>query len=68
MPNEWIECRKQLPPVGTVVETKLDDAGGVRNEQDLVRGGTSGGLWFMPDYSMYVYYNPTHWKFKEEVT
>jgi len=46
-------------PDGVVVHTKIDDAGGVRNEQQLKR---RGNLWWFPDGSMYVYYHPTHWR------
>ena len=46
-------------PNGVVVETKIDDAFGVRNQQTLKR---SGNLWWFPDGSMYVYYDPTHWR------
>ena len=42
-----------------VVDTKIDDQDGTRNEQQLVR---SGSLFFFPDKSMYVYYRPTHWR------
>lgn len=56
---EWKSVTEMLPPNGKVVDTKIDDAGGVRNEQRLKR---SGNLWFFPDGSMYVYYRPTHWK------
>lgn len=45
-------------PEGVVVLTKIDDAAGVRNEQELKR---SGWLWFVPDGSTYVYYTPTHY-------
>lgn len=38
--------------------TKIDDADGIRNEQELK---LVGKLWFLPDGSMYVYYTPTHW-------
>ncbi len=58
---EWIKCTEQLPPYGTVVNTKIDDKDGVRNEQDLA---LKGKLWWHPDGSMYVYYAPTHWKYK----
>lgn len=57
----WIKCSDQLPPLGEVVETKIDD-GRVRNVQPLKRGGQNGRLWFFPDDSMYVYYTPTHWR------
>lgn len=56
----WTETKLLLPPDGVIVETKLDDAKGVRNEQKLKR---RGNLWFFPDGSMYVYYTPTHWHY-----
>jgi hypothetical protein len=46
-------------PEGVTVRTKIEDAGGVRNEQNLKR---QGRLWFYPDMSGYVYYQPTHWR------
>lgn len=48
-------------PEDTVVETKIDDERGVRNQTHLVR---QRNLWFFPDKSMYVYYAPTHWREK----
>lgn len=57
----WIETRESLPDDGKVVSTKIDDAEGLRNVQDLKRNGR---LWYYPDGSMYVYYTPTHWAFK----
>lgn len=57
--SEYIACADQLPPNGKIVMTKVDDANGVRNEQELKR---SNNLWFFPDGSMYVYYTPTHWR------
>ena len=56
---EWISVENQLPPEKVVVDTKISDENGERNEQQLLR---KGGLWFFPDMSMYVYYRPTHWK------
>lgn len=55
----YIPCAIELPPDGVIVETKIDDVDGVRNEQRLKR---IGNLWFVPDGSIYVYYAPTHWK------
>lgn len=55
----WIETSKQLPDHGIVVDTKIDDSKGVRNECRLKRNMS---LWYHPDGSMYVYYTPTHWK------
>lgn len=46
-------------PAGVPVMTKIDDGHGVRNERVLVRRGR---LWWYTDGSMYVYYQPTHWR------
>ena len=58
--EDWISVKVQRPPMGIVVDTKLDDASGSRNEQRLK---LVSNLWFVPDGSMYVYYEPTHWKY-----
>ncbi len=58
----WIHRSESLPPAGIVVETKIDDSDGVRNEGRLKRGGNNGRLWFVEDGSLYVYYVPTHWR------
>lgn len=55
--SEWLES--ETAPNGQTVMTKIDDGNGLRNEQALRR---SGNLWFVPDGSMYVYYQPTHWR------
>lgn len=60
MASEW--QRAETAPEGEVVDTKIDDRDGVRNEQPLKR---KGRLWFFPDGSAYVYYVPTHWKARE---
>lgn len=57
--REWQPA--DTAPIGDVVETKIDDDHGERNNALLMRGG-AGGLWFVPDGSMYVYYRPTHWR------
>jgi hypothetical protein len=49
-------------PEGVSLETKIDDARGIRNVQLLKR---MGNLWWFPDGSMYVYYVPTHWRAPE---
>jgi hypothetical protein len=49
----------ETAPEGVTVETKIDDGKGVRNVQDLRRWGR---LWWFTDGSMYVYYQPTHWR------
>lgn len=56
---EWVECNEHLPPNGIIVDTKVDDLEGIRNEQKLKR---INSLWFHPDVKMYVYYTPTHWR------
>ncbi len=58
--EKWISLSDQLPPDKQVVETKIDDSKGVRNEQKLMR---SGKLFFTDDGEMYVYYTPTHWRY-----
>lgn len=55
----WISVMNELPADGRIVETKIDDSKGIRNEQQLKR---RGNLWWTPDGEMYVYYTPTHWK------
>jgi len=57
--KDWKYCEQALPTEGVVVNTKIDDQKGCRNEQLLYR---QGRLWFVPNGSMYVYYEPTHWK------
>lgn len=52
--------RTSEAPEDLLVETKIDDEHGVRNEGKLIR---SGNLWWTPDRKMYVYYRPTHWRF-----
>lgn len=47
-------------PQGQLVDTCIDaDQGTQRNEAPLTR---KGRLWFLKDWSMYVYYTPTHWR------
>lgn len=61
----WKQTNEELPPVGVAVITKIHDARGWRNVRTLVRReSTKPGapsLWFSPDGSGYVYYQPTHW-------
>jgi hypothetical protein len=58
---EWIECAKQEPPEGEMLETKIDDERGVRNQQTLL---SRGNLWWTGKGAdaIYVYYRPTHWR------
>ena len=56
---KWQSVEVETSPEGMEVETMIADEHGVRNETNLVRNGK---LWFFPDKSMYVYYQPTHWK------
>ena len=46
----------ETAPNGRIVETKIDDKDGLRNQTTLKR---QGNLWYFPDDSMYVYYRPT---------
>lgn len=56
---EWIKITTDVPTEGQIVETKIEDSKGTRNNALLVR---HGGLWYFADESMYVYYTPTHWR------
>jgi hypothetical protein len=55
----WTRRSIMEAPEGIEVMSKIDDQDGTRNKQKLIR---KGRLWFYPDMSMYVYYEPTHWK------
>lgn len=55
----WLPISRHAPPQGVKVMTIIQDEQGSRNEQALV---LKGRLWFLPDMSMYVYYEPTHWR------
>lgn len=55
----WTACADQASPENQIVESKISDAHGDRNEQQLQR---RGNLWWTPDGGMYVYYTPTHWR------
>jgi len=57
----WVKTEDRLPDENVVVDTKIDDKDGVRNEQPLQR---YRNLWFFPDMSKYVYYRPTHWRYR----
>lgn len=56
----WIQTNINKPKEGVIVDTKIDDTDGVRNEQKLF---FSRNLWWLTDVGMYVYYTPTHWKY-----
>lgn len=58
--REWMSTSEQLPLENQVVDTKIDDEKGVRNEQELIY---IHNRWLLPDKSMYVYYTPTHWRY-----
>ncbi len=64
MNKAWIPIVHKLPPENMVVETKIDDEKGCRNQEKLYR---QGNLWFLPDGSMYVYYTPTHWRSSNQI-
>jgi hypothetical protein len=60
-PSEWKPIN--TAPEGVEVETVIADGSNpllsMRNQTTLVR---KGRLWFFPDMSMYIYYQPTHWR------
>ncbi len=53
-------------PEGVVCMTKIDDGRGARNEAKLIKRtripGVTRPLYWLADDSMYVYYDPTHWR------
>lgn len=58
----WRPVLTDPAPEGVEVDTVIIGSGDdnpLRNHQSLVRRGR---LWFFPDRSMYVYYEPTHWR------
>jgi hypothetical protein len=57
--KKWQHVSQGLPPEREVVQTKIDDSDGIRNEDALK---FMSNLWWFPDGSMYVYYRPTHWR------
>ena len=56
----WILLNTSKPKEGLIVNTKIDDKDGCRNEQKLI---LKNNLWWHIDMSMYVYYTPTHWSY-----
>lgn len=53
-------------PAGVEILTKIEDEMGERNVQILVKRvrepGKTRPLFWYPDGSTYVYYEPTHWR------
>lgn len=49
----WRSVQNDPPPDGVVVEVQ-NNGGAKLVKQD--------GLWFLPDFSMYVYYTPEFWR------
>jgi hypothetical protein len=56
--TNWFRVKSTPPPQNTVVMTKIHDWRGERNLTELK---LVNRLWWFPDGSMYVYYEPTHW-------
>lgn len=56
--GEWVPISEELPPQDKEVMMKIHDEDGSRNEAPIKRHGS---MFFLPDFSMYVYYKPTHW-------
>lgn len=57
--NDWIPVGAELPPIGVVVETKVDDADGVRSECLL---GLNGYGWYEYGGNWFAVAIPTHWR------
>jgi hypothetical protein len=63
--SEWTACSDRLPEFGVIVDTKIHDEYGCRNERRLKRHSRVGAprdLWFYPHGMAHVYYTPTHWR------
>jgi len=56
--NNWVKVSDRLPPENKVVQTKIHKNRVVKNESKLVLKGT---VWWLPDFSTNVQFNPTHW-------
>ena len=61
--SKWIRTDYRLPPEDSLVQTKIDDYDGIRNQQPL---RFRRGLWWIRGENVYVYYIPTHWRPFEE--
>ena len=57
--SNWILTNVELSPQGEVVET-ISPSGMQQNLK------LQGRLWFFPDGSMHVYYEPKFWRRREE--
>jgi hypothetical protein len=61
--NPWIAVTHDLPPIGLLVKTRVDDAvDGPDKKKRLLKRHGRHGLWFYPDESMPTDYTPTHWR------
>lgn len=58
--EKWIKVAEKNPPEGIAVKTKIHDNKYERNVAILI---FCNNLWCLSDMSMYVYYQPTHWKY-----
>ena len=55
----WIRVADQLPPEEFLVDTKIDDQHGPRQEEQLRRVGE---WWWVRNCTRQVFYTPTHWR------
>jgi hypothetical protein len=53
--EKWHNPKDTLPAEGIVVLA-------MRSSGDVVMLKYKAGLWFLPDWSMYVYYTPMFWR------
>ena len=56
----WVLINSLQPPENKVINYKIDDEKGCRNECQIIK---KGNLYWLPDNSMYVYFTPTHWSY-----
>lgn len=53
--QDWYRPQDKLPPNGVVVNVMLSHG-------EVTQLKRQGRLWFVPDGSTYVYYEPTFWQ------
>lgn len=60
-PGAWIST-EVTPPIEVLLDTKIDDANGLRNEQPMTFAKNLWWIGWGSGNAMYVYYRPTHWR------
>ena len=58
MGDKWIPTAREYPPDGAEIQWLGSDG-------NPVDGVMVGRLWFFADRSMYIYYQPQFWRYRE---